>query len=315
VTLPELYLVGAPKAGTTSLASWLGSHPDVYWSVPKEPYFWAADYPGQRAHHGFGTRSAYEALFASREAASARLRGEGSTTYLYSRVAVPAILAAVPHARFVVCLRNPVDLVVSYHRTQVVVLNESEPVFADAWRRSTTGGLPDTRPLEPMLVDYPRVGRLGAAVARLLEVVPRDQVHFVVLDDLAARPREVWEAVADFCGIDHRFTPSFRATNPSTKTYRWSLVQRATLRPPAALAPVMPTVRHWSRTTRIQAVHRLKERMWTAAPYPTVPAEVRRELTDFFRPDVELLEALLGRDLSAWRACQGRPRVHTPREG
>ncbi|CAN5138666.1 hypothetical protein BH20ACT5_BH20ACT5_07850 [soil metagenome] len=43
MTLPELYLIGAPKCGTTSLAGWLAGHPEVYFSVPKEPFYWASD--------------------------------------------------------------------------------------------------------------------------------------------------------------------------------------------------------------------------------------------------------------------------------
>ena len=114
--LPDLYIVGAPKAGTTTIARWLSEHPAVYWSVPKEPYYWATDYPRMRAHYGFDSRAAYERLYASEQAFRARHRGDGSTTYLYSETAVPAIRESVPDARFVVCLRNPVDLVISYHK-------------------------------------------------------------------------------------------------------------------------------------------------------------------------------------------------------
>ena len=300
MTLPDLYLIGAPKAGTTSLCEWLSGHPDVYWSVPKEPYFWAADYPAQRAHYGFATRAAYEALFRSPTAAAARVRGEGSTTYLYSQVAVPDILEAVPGARFLVCLRNPVDLVVSYHRTQLVTLNETEPEVAAAWRRSLAGGLPATVPLDPKLVDYPQVGRLGAAVERLLSHLPRERVHFVVLDDLAADPHGVWEGVTAFCGLDSSVVPAFSVANSSTKTYRSKAVRQLTHRPPAALAPTMARVRQWSRTTDSAVVRRAKATMWRPAPRPSVPSEVRQELTDFFRSDVELLGRLVGRDLVGW---------------
>src|SRR5262245_13247596 len=127
--LANLYLVGAPKCGTTTVAGWLAGHRDVSWSVPKEPYYWADDFPGQRAHYGFDNLAAYESLFASPAAQATRYRGDASTTYLYSRRAVPQIVAHVPDAQFIVCLRNPVDLVVSFHRTQVVALNESEADF------------------------------------------------------------------------------------------------------------------------------------------------------------------------------------------
>ncbi|MGH3455187.1 MAG: sulfotransferase family protein, partial [Nocardioidaceae bacterium] len=158
--LPDLYLVGAPKAGTTTVARWLSGHPDVYWSVPKEPYYWATDYPRMRAHYGFDTREAYERLYSSGRAARAWLRGDGSTTYLYSETAIPAICAEVPNARFVVCVRNPVHLVISYHRTQLIALNEDEPDFTKAWHRHLDGGLPDTDPLDEKLVDYTRVGEV-----------------------------------------------------------------------------------------------------------------------------------------------------------
>ena len=302
MTLPDLYLIGAPKAGTTSLCSWLSGHPDVYWSVPKEPYFWAADYPAQRAHYGFATRAAYEQLFASPEAAAARVRAEGSTTYLYSQVAVPDILEAVPGARFLVCLRNPVDLVVSYHRTQLVTLNETEPRFAAAWERSMAGGSPGAVPLDTKLVDYAQVGRVGAAVERLLSHTGRERVHFVLLDDLAEDPHAVWEGVAAFCGIDSSVVPEFAVANSSTKTYRSRVLRQLTHRPPAALAPTMTRVRQWSRTSNNSVVRRAKAGMWRPAPRPTVPPEVRQQLTDYFRSDVELLGSLVGRDLVGWTA-------------
>ena len=77
MALPDVYLIGAPKAGTTSVASWLAVHPQVFWSVPKEPFYWASDYPRMRAHHGFVTRDDYESLFASRAARDAAVRAEG----------------------------------------------------------------------------------------------------------------------------------------------------------------------------------------------------------------------------------------------
>ncbi len=87
--------------------AWLEQHPDVFWSVPKEPFYWASDFPAQRALYGFDTRAAYETLYASSESRAAAYRGDGSTTYLYSATAVPAILAEVPEAKFIVCVRDP----------------------------------------------------------------------------------------------------------------------------------------------------------------------------------------------------------------
>jgi len=300
VSLPQLYVIGAPKAGTTSIARWLSTHPQVYWSVPKEPFFWASDYPRMRAHYGFELVDAYRALYASPEATAARFRGDGSTTYLYSTRAVPEILRAVPEARFIVCLRNPVDLLVSYHRTQLVALNEDEPDFGRAWRRSLTGRVPDTDPLDPKLLDYPRVGRLGEAVDRLMSTVPREQVHFIAFDALSDEPEGVWCSLASFVGIESDPMPDFTAHNASDKMFRSPALRRLTHRPPRVLAPTVSRLRQWSRTTDMPSVLALKRRMWREQERPVAASADRQAVADFLRSDVALLSKLIGRDLSDW---------------
>jgi hypothetical protein len=300
MALPDVYLIGAPKAGTTSVASWLAVHPQVFWSVPKEPFYWASDYPRMRAHHGFVTRDDYESLFASPAARDADVRAEGSTTYLYSATAVPAILGAVPHARFIVCVRNPADLLVSWHRTQLVTMNESEPDFGRAWRRSLAGRRPDTDLLDPKLVDYPIVGALGAAVERLFHTVERERVHVVVLDDLREEPDKVWTQLAEFVGVDPALRPELRAHNASDKAFRFRTLQHVLLRPPRPLAPAVRGLRQWSRNSRLPGVRSARSFLWRHDQRPTASAQDRNAVLHHFRPDIELLGSLLGRDLSAW---------------
>ncbi len=303
MTLPNVYLVGAPKCGTTSLARWLDEHPAVYLSVPKEPYHWAADYPRMRAHYGFDTRRAYEDLYASQAARSATLRVDGSTNYLYSQCAVADISAAVPDARLVVTVRNPVDLLVSYHRTQLVALNETETDFATAWRRSLAGDLPATDPLDSKLLDYPTVGRLGAAVERLLAIVPRERVHFVLFDDLAADPGRTWRELTAFLGIQPEPEPQFEVHNASNKAYRSAMLRRLTHRPPAALEAPIRRLRQWSRTTGNPLVAAGKARMWRSAQTPRVSDEIRHEVAEYLGPDVDKLAVLLERSLPQWAAA------------
>lgn len=300
MSIPSVYLIGAPKAGTTSLAYWLAGHPEVFFSVPKEPYHWASDYPGLRAHYGFDSRAAYEQLFAAPDAGRARLRAEGSTNYLYSRSAVPAILADVGQPRFIVALRQPADLLRSYHRTQLVTLNEDETDFAAAWRRSLDGRGPQTTPLDPKLVDYPMVGGLGAAVERLLGLVPRDSVHFVLFDDLAADPATTWTDLTAFLDIAQAPSPSFEIHNASTKTYRSASLRRLTHRPPALLAGPMRQLRQWSRTTSNPLAAKLKATMWRPQGRPQANPAVRACVTQFFAADIQRLGELIDRDLSPW---------------
>lgn len=295
--LPNLYLIGAPKAGTTSVAVWLSQHPEVFWSVPKEPFFWATDYPGLARHYGLDSSEAYQALFDSPEARAARYRADGSTVYLYSRDAVPAILAAVPDARFIVCLRNPVTLIPSYHRTQVVALNEEEPDLERAWHRSLAGG-PAGSPLDPKLLDYPTIGALGEATERLLATVDGAQVHLVVFDDLARDPDAVWRGLCGFLEIEADPSPAFEVSNPSGKAHRSPALRRLTHRPPRVLASTMARLRQWSRSTDSAWVSALKSRLWVEAERPATSPALAQELRDYFADDVALLSRLVGRDLT-----------------
>ncbi|MBA3369645.1 MAG: sulfotransferase domain-containing protein [Geodermatophilaceae bacterium] len=300
MSLANVYLVGAPKCGTTSLSRWLADHRSVYLSVPKESYYWAADYPRMRAHYGFDSRAAYEALYAGPQAQAARLRVDGSTTYLYSETAVPDITSAVTQPRFVVALRNPVDLLISWHRTQLITLNETETDFAAAWHRSLDGGLPDTDPLDPKLLDYPMIGGLGAAVDRLLDAVPRESVHVVLFDDLARDPGRTWRELTAFLGIDALPQPSFDVHNASNKTYRSAILRRLTHRPPAVLEAPVRRLRQWSRTTSNPLAAAVKERMWRSTANPRVSEEIRAELAVYFASDIDRLAARLQLDLSGW---------------
>jgi len=298
--LPDVYLIGAPKAGTTSLTRWLETHPDIFFCRPKEPFYWSSDYPRMREHRGFATRSDYEALYASTEARRARHRADGSTTYLYSQPAVPAILSEVPTARFVVALRNPVDLMTSWHRTQLIALNENETDFGSAWRRSLAGTVPETDLLDPKRVDYPFMGRLGAAVQRLLEVAPRESVHFVRFEDLVDRPGEVWRELTSFLSIAAEPVPSFEAHNPSNKMYRSQLLHRLKHRPPPLLVGPMRKLRQASFRASGPGWMKVRRVMWRGEEKPELDEGLRQELTDYFASDVALLGGLVGMDLSAW---------------
>lgn len=297
---PNLFVIGAPKAGTTSLCGWLAQHPDVYWSVPKEPFHLAADFPGQREHFGFTERRAYLDLYDRSEATAARYRGDGSTTYLYSQVAVAQALRLSPDARFVVSLRDPAELIPSYHRTQVVALNEDREL-SEAWRGSLRGAGPDqATPLDPAQVDYPRIGAQGAALAAVFDVVGRQRVHVMLFDDVKNHPTRAWSDLCDFLDIDADADIAFDTRNASTKAARLPALRRAVQRPPAPIRPLVAAARQWSRTTSLPVVSHLKRGMWTSAAPPQVAPELIAELRAHFASDICLLSELTGKDLSRW---------------
>ena len=116
MALPDFFIAGVPKAGTTALHTALARHPSLYMSPVKEPKFFLTDGPPPtdggpgdvktyREH--VWRRSEYEALFdAARPGA---LKGESTPFYLYSHDAQLRIKALIPHAKLIVVLRDPIE--------------------------------------------------------------------------------------------------------------------------------------------------------------------------------------------------------------
>src|SRR5882672_4936026 len=109
--MPEFFIVGAPKCGTTSLYAYLSRHPAVFMPRVKEPFFFCSDIQTTSMVRSLDD---YCALFALAPLGS--MRGEASTLYLFSEVAIPRIMALRPDAKILVMLRNPSDAAYSFHQ-------------------------------------------------------------------------------------------------------------------------------------------------------------------------------------------------------
>ncbi len=287
---PEFFIIGAPKCGTTALAAYLAEHPEVLVSDPKELNYFNTDL-------GFDTYddAAYAALFAG--AAPGVIRGEASVWYLYSEVAVARILEARPDARFIVMLRNPVDMVVSLHRQMVFSGYDDVDDFWSAWElqaeraagRHVPIACPDAR-----LLSYQAACALGTQLARCLAQTADGQVLVVVYDDFRTDPRGEWQRVQQFLGVSDDGRHDFPVINPAT-VRRWMPLKRLS---------------DWYSRTRRRfgfaglgtgVFNRLNEVNQVEEPAPPLPPEQRATLAEAFAGEVEQLSSILERDLSHWR--------------
>jgi hypothetical protein len=292
LTMPSLFLIGAPKCGTTSLAAWLAAHPGIFMCTPKEPDFFAPDVASSIEAH---TLTRYQALFAQSQ--PCQICGEASTTYLRSGKAVPALLDAVPEARLVVCLRHPVDLATSVHGQLVRTGRETEPNFAKAWalqgarRAAPAPRRPDHNPADQL---YGDMARLGAQVDRLLTIAPREQVLFLFLEDMRHDPGLVYRAVLSHAGVVDDGRSTFPVLNER--------------RAPRSLA--MARLSHLAGAARRRlglgglGLGRILNRLNESTPTPKTGPDprLRAELDAFFRDDIALLARLTERNLDHWLA-------------
>jgi hypothetical protein len=286
---PNFFILGAPKCGTTSLAAWLAAHPAAFMAPLKEPAYFARDLKVVRPD-----LPQYRALFSSAGEHHAAV-GEASTCYLFSQVAVSAILEYTPEPRFIVCLRNPVDMVRSLHQQEVFGLNDDVRDFEQAWRLQETrvqGRYIPRTCREPWLLRYRERCLLGAQVERLLQQLPRQRIMFVLLDDLRANAPAQYLRVLRFLDLPDDGRAEFPVLNRS-KEPRSRLVKEGVRVLSTAIRSMGITRKFGIRTTVERWNTREVARRESAQPF-------MQEIGDGFAADIQKLGRLIGRDLSHW---------------
>ena len=294
---PNFFIIGAPKSGTTSLSEYLKDHPSIYFCKLKEPHFFDLD-TSKRLKP---TLQTYLSLFSNADPNVHKAVGEGSTGYLFSEAAVPEILKFNPDAKFIVMLRNPVELVQSWHSEMYFEGVEDTPEFDAAWSLEGARRLGTSVPQacwEPRKLFYSEWGKLGDQVERLFSVVSRDSVKVIVFDDFVADTKRVYEEVLTFLGARPNGRTVFAPVNESRSPKHAGLQRR--------LAWSANYFRRFRTTSGLKLslglglFSKMLQLNSKAAPRKPASPVLRAELAAFYREDVRKLSMLLGRDLSYW---------------
>jgi hypothetical protein len=299
---PNTFLIGAPKCGTSAMAQYLAEHPQVFFSDPKEPFFWSSDYPGLADQHALKGLDDYLALFRGAQRRH-RIIAEGSTNTLRSECAVRRIIEFNPHARFVAMLRHPIEVAQAFHMEQVYVLNESVTNFEAAWRLQPrrAQGLDIPRACRaPQFLQYGAIARYGEQVQALLQHVRRENVLFLRFEDFRDDSSAVYRRVLDFLGLDDDRRAEFPVVNAS-HGHRLRWVAGLVLDPPPLLRVPVWRIRTHFRRSRYPLIEGIKAQLRRPERRPALSTALRQEMADYFREDLSKLESLLGWDLSAWR--------------
>jgi Sulfotransferase family len=305
MALPDFFVAGAPKAGTTALHAALARHPALYLSPVKEPKFFLTDGPpptqggpgdARTYREHIWRRSDYEALF--RAAPAGALRGESTPFYLYNHDAQARIKALIPAARLIVILRDPVERAHSnwthlwsagldpIDDFVAACAAEEERIaagWADFWR-------------------YIQLGLYGRQLEHLYSVFPREQVLVFRYRSLVADPARLLDVVCDFLGVQQGIlteVPRENVTAHPEPTGRHRSLSRL-LRAGSAVTSRLPG--HPGSS----AIERLERHLQAdAQPRQPLTWDQRQVLIPRFEADIRLLEQLTGEDFSDWLAPRG----------
>jgi hypothetical protein len=293
--IPDFYIVGAFKCGTTALYDYLRPHPQIFMPFHKEPLFFGDDLTRR---YGRMMRQQYEALFA--DAQPGQRIGEASAWYLYSRSAAEEIKAAAPGARILAMLRTPVDVMYAHHSQLLFNVEEDIADFGAALAAEPERRAGRRIPAGPLRVEnlyYRESVRFAEQLRRYLDAFGPERVHVIVFDDFVADTPGTYRSVLVFLGVDPTFAPGFAVSNPN-KRVRFRALQRLVYQPPGPLLRLVPVIR------RFPLAHAVRERVLrlnsSAARRAPMDPELRQRLLDELAPQITELGQLIGRDLSGW---------------
>jgi Sulfotransferase family len=310
---PNFFIVGAPKAGTTSLYAYLDQHPQVYMSPLKEPNYFACELRPENFSaevrpriiremcaleeylRGDMREKRFGALVSSWEDYLKLFRnvgdeiaiGEASPCYLWSETAARNIAARIPHAKIIINLRNPVDRAFSQYLNMVTdgVIRRSfrEQIYANLHCEKKQFG-----PLWPLL----EFGHYHEQIKRYLIEFPRSQIHISFYEDLERAPGALVTELFAFLGVDQSFV-----ADVSHRHHEPRIVKLV------GAAYFLKKWRIWPYLRNI-APRPLGPRLRSLMLRPRTSLEMepadRKLLADYYYDDIRNLETLLGRDLTAW---------------
>lgn len=305
IRFPDFFLVGAPRCGTTALSRYLTRNPQICFSRPKEPHYFAkTDYvPGADE-----LKRDYLGRCFAHCSSSHRVLGEGSVSYLYAPGAIERILHFNPKARFIVQVRNPLKMLPSYHLRMQFLLQEDEEDFETAWELEAArkrGEHIPKRCLDPRLLYYNQTASFGAQIERLFKVAGREQTHVIVFDDFASDTLGTYQRLLEFLGVDYDGQSDFERRFES-QMYRFRWLQQLLFVPATSNGKIVETLQQKARkynpdgTRKMTLIKRLTRMNKIPKSPPPLTPKMADILRETLRPDIQHLSRLLDHDLSHW---------------
>ena len=301
--LPNFFIVGAAKSGTTSIWQYLSQHPEIYFPQNKEPNYFA--YRGLELPVDSGPASSdelyrklffltirdadeYQKLFDGVRGETAV--GEASVRYLYFKHCAQEIKNTVPDAKIIIVLRDPIKRLYS-HYTMMRGLYALEPLSISAAIDAETDRIKAGWDWD---WHYLNVSRYGEQVQRYLDVFGQDQVRVLIYEEFAKNPRATLSTIYDFLGVSDNPAADISARSMPSYTPRSYYINRC-LRGESDLRRGIRSISPAIYGFAERAALKLNKRSSIA-----MPVSIKTSLAEQLAADIDQVESLLGRDLP-WR--------------
>lgn len=285
---PNTFFIGAPKCGTTAMAQYLSTHPNVCVSKPKEPNFFIQGAQDSR----------YESVDDYLKKCFYHCQKEdvlidGSIKSLQADGAIKRILDFNPDARFLIMLRNPIDAAYSLYSMYKSRLKEDARSFKMAWYRDLgkkeriNGRMPNK---ENGLLNYKETFLYGQQIEKLFSMVSKNQVKIVLFRNFKNDPKRAYLRFIDYLNISQEINTHFPEINQDNRS-KSKIVKKA-LDALSDLKKALGVPRFHSGV--FSKVYSLNSRRHNREP---LSDNFRDELKQHFADNAEKLKELTGIDI------------------
>jgi len=292
------FLIGPPRCASTSLMALLAQHPEVCCSQPKEPTFFCRDLPAGYDNEPTTIAEYHVKFFSHFNPEEHKIICDGTPIYITSEFAISEILEYNPDAKFIGLVRNPIDLVVSFHaaRVRVGLRHENIPNFEEAWSAQNdrlAGRRLPKNVIRKDLLQYGKMGALGTQYQRLLKLVSPENLHIIHFEDIKSNYTTVLKNLFEF--LELNFIKDLQYEHrESAATWKNEIIRKLH-HYTKQFARVMPF------SPQIGIIRMIKNLGIQQNKKNAISPEFRENLREYFKPEIELLELVLKRDYSHWK--------------
>jgi len=297
VTAPlDFVVVGTPRSGTTAIATYLGAHPDIVISAPKETHFFDAHYA-----EGVG---ALEGSF--RHRTTERVAGEATPAYLVLPWVPGRIATTVPAVKLIATLRDPAERAFSHwwllYSRGIEDLSFEDAIAANLDRLERGPDITElgwqehvsirSRGLGQKYRMYLDHGDYATGIGRYLEHFDPAALRVVFTHEMGVDTAGVVRDLYGFVGVDASIEiDSPERVNEALGSRGRGVMQAAKRTGLTRLGPLLPD----------SVKQKVKKRLSKMGDKEQLSDEMRTRLRDHYRPSVAQLEGLLGVDLAGWK--------------
>jgi hypothetical protein len=297
--MPNLFVIGAAKAGTTAIYKYLTQHPQVFLSRVKEPEFFSRE-----GYYARGLDWYQDWHFEGAE--DYPVRAEATPHYLYwSEKVAPRIKEAFGErpVKFIVSFRDPVSRAYSMYwnmvREGIEDLDFDEAIRVEERRLEQNRN--ELYELGSMAYGYSAGSRYASLLKPYLELFSLENFFFVFQDDLKSRANETCKEIFEFLGIESSIQINFSKSNLAAMP-RSRILHKVLRRRPLFQEYIKPFIPMRVRRARRSLKSRIMKANLKETPYTPLQPQLAYGLRLSYRTEIENLEKIVGRELSSWKA-------------